>query len=54
MKGNKNTQRLEELKKQEKTFFDTYKQKRTDEDKATHLEQMAKCIREQAELKKAC
>jgi len=52
MKGNNKALRLEELKKEEKRLFDTYKQNRSDEDKADHLERMAKCIREQIQLKK--
>jgi hypothetical protein len=37
---------LKELKKKEKFYFDTYKQKRNNIDKAIHLEEMAKVIRE--------
>ena len=36
---------LEELKAKEKTYFDTYKNKRTNSDKAKHLEEMAAIIR---------
>jgi len=39
--------RLAELKKQERRLFDTYKTRRSKKDKAEHLEEMAKCIREQ-------
>lgn len=38
--------KLAELKKKEKMYFDTYKQKRNNLDKAIHLEEMAKVIRE--------
>ena len=37
---------LKELKKKEKYYFDTYKQNRKNIDKAIHLEEMAKIIRE--------
>lgn len=37
---------LKELKKKEKLYFDTYKQNRSNLDKARHLEEMAKVIRE--------
>jgi hypothetical protein len=36
---------LQELKKKEKFYFDTYKQNRTNADKAKHLEEMAVIIR---------
>lgn len=35
---------LEELKKEEKKYFDTYKQKRSPEDKITYLRKMADVI----------
>ena len=37
---------IKELKKQEKYYFDTYKTKRSSSEKAKHLEEMAKIIRE--------
>jgi hypothetical protein len=37
---------LKELKKKEKLYFDTYKQNRSNLDKANHLEEMARIIRE--------
>lgn len=37
---------LQELKKLEKKYFDSYKTKRTSSEKALHLEEMAKIIRE--------
>lgn len=44
-KGNK-TPTVKELRAEEKRLFDTYKQNRRDEDKADHLERMAKVIRQ--------
>lgn len=35
---------LKELKKLEKTYFDTYKSKRSNKDKASHLREMANVI----------
>ncbi len=42
----KNQDNIKDLKAQEKFYFDTYKTKRTNDEKATHLEQMANIIRQ--------
>lgn len=44
---------LKELKKKEKFYFDTYKQKRNNIDKAIHLEEMAKVIRDIDKIEKS-
>lgn len=41
---------LQELKQKEKFFFDTYKSKKANLEKAEHLEKMAAIIREINEL----
>lgn len=48
----KQQKRLAELKKEERTLFDTYKTRKSKVERAEHLERMAKCIREQMEYEK--
>ena len=52
MTRKKKEKRIKELQLQERRLFDTYKVHKTKVARAEHLEEMAKCIREQIKLEK--
>ena len=52
MTHKKKQKRLEDLKQEELKLFDTYKVHKSKTARATHLERMAACIREQIKLER--